>query len=163
MGINEMNKTQLINILETAKKAFLEKDVYLLEVEANERSLTHKFGEHLQAVIGDSWDVDCEYNRRGFDTKTIYATDIVGGWVKTDDLSAKTVYPDIIVHKRGPGGPNLLVIEAKKNATDKDEENDNKKLALIQEQYGYRFSVFINFIIKDRGIIWGDLKENKLV
>jgi predicted transposase YbfD/YdcC len=60
-----MNKKQIEIIMEQAIIRFLEDDSYLLSVEVNERSLTHKFAEHLQAIIGCPWNVDCEYNRFG--------------------------------------------------------------------------------------------------
>lgn len=151
-----MNKEQIENILEQAKNCFLEKDQHLLSVEANERSLTHKFAEHLQNILGCKWDVDCEYNRDGTDPKKISEIiKIVGENTTTDKTNAKTVYPDIIVHKRGKDGPNLLVIEAKKDATPKKRAEDIDKLKKIQEQYGYTFMVFMDFKIKkEKEIKW---------
>ena len=40
----------------------LHKDRYRLNVQVNERSLTHRFGIYLQEVFPE-YDVDCEYNR----------------------------------------------------------------------------------------------------
>lgn len=42
-------------------KSFYEKERYLLENNANERSLTHKLAEYLNLEFQD-FDVDCEYN-----------------------------------------------------------------------------------------------------
>ena len=39
-------------------------DRELLDVDANERSITHKLAEHLQREFPE-WHVDCEYNRVG--------------------------------------------------------------------------------------------------
>ena len=143
-----MNKKQIKNILEQTKILFLENDYHLLSVEANERSLTHKFAEHLQAVIGCSWNVDCEYNRYGSEIKVIGGIkEIIGDKTTTDDIRAKTIYPDIIVHKRGADGQNLLVIEAKKNADDECRIKDMKKLQKIQTKYNYCFAVFVDFKI----------------
>ena len=52
--------------LEVAKAMFLANDKHLLQVEASERSITHKFAEALQQVFRN-WHVDCEYNRVGHD------------------------------------------------------------------------------------------------
>ena len=60
-------------------------DRELLDVDANERSITHKLAEHLQREF-PGWHVDCEYNRVGREPRR---------------LEAKTVFPDIIVHRRG--------------------------------------------------------------
>jgi hypothetical protein len=106
MGYQKIEK-----ILKDAIDIFLKKDIGLLSIEVNERSLTHKFAEYLQQVIGNSWNVDCEYNRYGNETKTIdNVKDIVGHKTETDDTKSKTIYPDIIIHKRGTAGHNLLVI-----------------------------------------------------
>ena len=47
---------------------------------------------------------------------------VVGLSVPTYETKARTVYLDIIVDRRGAAGPNLLVIEAKKDASFKDRE-----------------------------------------
>jgi hypothetical protein len=56
------------------------------------------------------------------------------------------VFPDIIVHKRGPKGPNLLVIEAKKS-TNKDAGLDIEKLKAYKsnEHLRYEHAVFLVF------------------
>jgi len=97
-----MNRKQIEELLEEAKHRFLRDEAYLLVADVNERSLTHKFAEHLQAILGREWSVDCEYNPYGTDTKTIEdVKEIVGRSAPTDETIAKTVYPDIIVHRRG--------------------------------------------------------------
>lgn len=153
-----MNKKQIMNILEQAKIRFLENDLYLFSVVANERSLTHKFAEYLQIAIGCSWNVDCEYNRYGNDSKKIHEIkkliDPRGDNISIDDTEAKTVYPDIIVHKRGLNGSNLLVIEAKKDASDEKSRGDKEKLKKIQVEYRYSFAVFINFKTENKEIEW---------
>jgi hypothetical protein len=118
--------------LHAAKSAFMNTDVYLLEVNANERSITHKYAEHLQHALGN-WNIDCEYNRDGRTPKELHG--MARQKVRKDDSDAGTVYPDIIVHKRGKAGPNLLVIEAKKagNKTTEDKE----KLDLYRSQLHY--------------------------
>ena len=70
---------------------------------------------------------------------------IVGKDTTTSETKTRTVYPDIIVHKRGPDGPNLLVIEAKKDAMPKEQKTDEKKLMKIKQKYNYTFAVFLNF------------------
>ena len=154
-----MNKDEIEDILIQSKKRFLENDQYLLSVDVNERSLTHKFAEYLQTIVGSSWNVDCEYNRFGSDSKRILSEikELIDPYVEgvqTDDVKAKTVYPDIIIHKRGAIGPDLLVIEAKKDASTEDRRRDMEKLNKIQYEYGYYFAVFINFKTKNKEIEW---------
>src|SRR5579885_985915 len=45
-------------------------DSDLIDVDANERSLTHKLAEHLKGVF-PGWHVDCEYNRSGYNPKLV--------------------------------------------------------------------------------------------
>jgi hypothetical protein len=98
-------------------------------------------------VVGPEWSVDCEYNRYGTGAKVIDdLISIVGTSTPTYETKARTVYPDIIIHRRGPAGPNLLVIEAKKDATLSERADDWWKLKMIKEEYSYVFAAFVNFL-----------------
>ena len=64
-----------------------------------------------------------------------------------DSKSEGDVFPDIIVHRRGEDGPNLLVIEAKK-ASEQTEESiafDHLKLQAYRDELGYHATAFIVF------------------
>lgn len=137
-------KTSIAGFLERARHDFLASDdLYLLTADANERSMTHKFAEHLRDQF-PGYHVDCEYNRDGFDPKRLMGLkppqkpDI-------DDTDAVTVYPDIIVHIRGTDR-NLLVIEAKKDYG--DESFDRQKLSAFVDDphYGYHHAYLLRFI-----------------
>lgn len=142
-----MEKHEIEEILHRAKKYFLDNDKYLLTATANERAITHKFAEYLQNILGCAWNVDCEYNRYGIDGKKIVEeiVDIVGVRVSTSETKACTVYPDIIIHKRGLKDQNLVVIEAKKDATKASRAADESKLKKIKKTYSYIYAVFLNF------------------
>lgn len=103
-------------------------DSCLLEIGANERSVSHKLAEYLQIQFPD-WHVDCEYNRKGDSIKRIG--------------SESRIYPDIIIHQRGVT-ENLLMMEIK---TSRDmTENDYKKLkALTGNEYEYQWGLFAKF------------------
>ena len=149
-----MSKDEVVSILEQAKTCFLKSEGALFTNDANERSLTHKFAEYMQMVIGHEWSVDCEYNRSGSDPKKIdVLRRIVGDNTTTYETKSKTIYPDIIVHRRSKQGPNLLVIEAKKDATTKERELDTTKLKVIQDTYGYSFAVFMDFKVSTKNDI----------
>ena len=120
-------------------------DRELLQVDANERSITHKLAEHLQKEFQE-WHVDCEYNRRGFNKKKLI--EIMKPELPTentilDDTEARTVFPDIIIHKRTTP-LNLLVIEVKKD-NDYDSTMDIQKLVAFGQDrnYRYRFGLFL--------------------
>ncbi|PIQ84564.1 MAG: hypothetical protein COV75_01580 [Candidatus Omnitrophica bacterium CG11_big_fil_rev_8_21_14_0_20_63_9] len=99
----------------------------LLNLQASERSITHKLAEHMQRQF-PRWDVDCEYNRLGAQPKRIATT---------------LVLPDIIVHRRS-SPDNILVIEIKKP----DGEDDAADMDRLHEfrndpSYRYHYGLFL--------------------
>ena len=120
-----------------AAYTLLKRDRVLLELDANERSLTHKLAEYLQGEFPD-WDVDCEYNRDGDTPKRLLVQTI-----STDDTDAHTVFPDIIIHHRNTND-NLVVIEAKKSSTSAGSD-DEEKLKAYVAKYGYQFAFAVVF------------------
>lgn len=128
--------------LTTARQQFLDQHFKLLEMSANERSLTHKFAECLTPLF-DAWDVDCEYNRDGHEPKVL---SLNPESIASDDEEGVTVYPDIIVHHRKESGPenNLLVIEAKKRGAS-GRSKDIEKLLKYKQELHYQFAVFLEF------------------
>ncbi|MBN3561287.1 hypothetical protein [Aliamphritea spongicola] len=123
-----------------ALEKFLEHDSFLLEIDANERSLTHRVAIYLQELFPEL-DVDCEYNRDNHDPKELL---IPGGDPDTYDTDAQTVYPDIIIHKRKTN-KNLLVLEFKKTSSRVSDKKDFMKLREYQRQLGYKHALFIEF------------------
>jgi len=122
-------------------KKLRDENPHLFVVDINERSIMHKFAEILQKIIGDRWDVDCEYNRNGHDAKYL---DLSVDHIRSDDLTSCTVYPDIIIHKRDTSN-NLLVIELKKSTNKQPRSKDYRKLSAYRSQLGYEYAVFIQF------------------
>jgi hypothetical protein len=124
------------------------KDRFLLENYVNERSITHKLAEYLQAEF-PLWNIDCEYNRVGTEEviKVLHGLPSCMGRVDTDDTQARTVYPDIIVHKRGKT-QNLLVIEAKKGPgiVAAHRKCDLEKLAAYRKELRYEFAAAITLL-----------------
>jgi hypothetical protein len=127
-----------------ALNALEKRDSDLLKWDVNERSITHKFAEHLQREFR-SWNVDCEYNRDQGHNKELNLPSRKS--TESNDVHATTVFPDIIIHHRGTGD-NLVVIEAKKStntAVDADEW-DFKKLEEFQRwAFNYDVAVFVKF------------------
>ncbi|MFP4029622.1 MAG: hypothetical protein ACLFWL_17725 [Candidatus Brocadiia bacterium] len=148
-----MENSKIYEKVKMALLALYREDIYLLERDVNERSLSHKLAEHMQKEFGNSWDVDCEYNRHVEEPKKLFYDGY--GDIKCDvrDTDAKTVYPDIVVHKRGNDKHNLLVIEIKKTTSEIGDEKDEAKLAAFTgEQYDYRVGLFLKFDV-DNGCI----------
>ena len=115
-----------------ALELFYRRDIYLVHVNAHERSLTFRLGMYLQQIFPD-WHIDCEYNRNRGDVKRI--------------PGRRVVYPDIIIHKRGTTC-NLLAVEAKPPCSSPDEiEKDRKKIEKYVKSptLKYRYGLFIEF------------------
>jgi hypothetical protein len=69
--------------------------------------MSHRIAIYLEQEML-SYDVDCEYNRDGFDVKRLQLASCP---TSADNDEAVTVFPDIIVHRRGNNDHNLLVVE----------------------------------------------------
>ena len=131
-----------------------EKDKNLLDIDVNERTITHKLAEYLQNQF-PSYDVDCEYNRYEKDTKRIRSIKNrsldISKFKKYqiekliwEDKNALTIYPDIIIHKRKSPHNNLLVIEVKKSSNTIGEDFDIEKIKeLMEPPYKYKFGLFL--------------------
>ena len=129
--------------VKTAIKALRQRDAYLLQKDVNERSISHKLASYLQDAFTD-WDVDCEYNRDHDDPKLLKRLQIHAEKVSPDDMHARTVFPDIVVHHRGTGD-NLLVIEIKKKTNQQPDCFDEQKLSEFKCQLGYSYALFLRF------------------
>ena len=121
-------------------------DAHLFDVDGSERSLTFRLGCYMQQEF-PKWNVDSEYNRNGEVPKALKAVLEDVKRRKPDTKSKGHVFPDLILHRRGPAGPNLLVIEAKKESerTPENEAFDRLKLAAYQDELHYRVAAFIVF------------------
>lgn len=117
-------------------------DYELLDKDANERSITHKLAEHLQQEFA-YWHVDCEYNRQGSDTKRLLGLFYRNVPINPDAIEARTVYPDIIVHRRGTP-QNLIVIEVKKKHGNQDTKDQQKLEEFTKNpEYDYEYGLFL--------------------
>ena len=108
---------------------FYAREVYLLEKDLGERTLTHRLAVYLESRFA-GWDVDCDYNRLGERRLRLPK----GSIVSTDDDSGKSVYPDIVVHRR-TGPENLLAIEVRKAANHQPPEHDRHKLRAMTDPH----------------------------
>jgi hypothetical protein len=108
--------------LVAALQEFYARETHLLEKDLGERTLTHRLAVHIEKQFGD-WDVDCDYNRLG---ERLFRLP-KGTIVSTDDELGKSVYPDIVVHRRGVP-ENLLAIELRKAANHQPQQHDQHKL-----------------------------------
>jgi len=131
-------KEKVESALNKALEKLLRADAEILKMDINERSISHRLANYLEPMFPE-WNVDCEYNRNHDDPKRL---DIKRRKVCSDDIQATTVFPDIIIHKRG-SDQNFVVIEMKKTTSTEDDSYDLQKLKAFKEQLGYKFAIFV--------------------
>ncbi|MCE9519745.1 MAG: hypothetical protein K8R87_09370 [Verrucomicrobia bacterium] len=128
-----------------AFRQFMSRDHYLLSVQANERSLTHRLAIYIEQEFPD-FNVDCEFQKYGRESK------ILQRFKKSDAPNSGLAYPDVIVHHRGTDD-NFIVLEAKNSITDTAEvckkssacDCDRCKLWAYRKELGYRHAFYIVF------------------
>ena len=152
-GKRDLQIEEIKEKVEYSMQKLREKDIDLIDIDVNERTITHKLAEYLQNQFTD-YNVDCEYNRyedktkklrslanRSLDTSN-YKKDQIEQLI-WEDKDALTIYPDIIVHERKTPYNNLLVIEVKKSSNNISEDLDIKKIEeLMSPPYNYKYGLF---------------------
>jgi hypothetical protein len=108
---------------------FYARETHLLDKDLGERVLTHRLAMHLENQFA-GWDVDCDYNRLGERRLKLPK----GSIISTDDDSGKSVFPDIVVHRRAVP-ENLLAIELRKAANHQPVEHDRHKLRAMTDPH----------------------------
>ncbi|MFA5086476.1 MAG: hypothetical protein WC468_02730 [Candidatus Paceibacterota bacterium] len=135
---------------------FVIQEKFILLNDLNERSISHKLAEHLKNSF-TAYDVDCEYNRmesgttdQEYISKTL---NLNSQKTMTDSVEGDTVFPDIIIHKRGHNKNNYIVVEIKKKkyADKKDKygkkyrDFDRKKLCAYTKKLKYKWGIYLEF------------------
>jgi hypothetical protein len=120
--------------------AFYARERHILDHDLGERTLTHRLAVHLEHQF-TGWDVDCDYNRLGERTLRLPR----GTIVSTDDGNGKSVYPDIVVHRRAVP-ENLLAVEVRKSINHQPVDHDRHKLRGLTDPhlwFAYRVGVLL--------------------
>jgi hypothetical protein len=147
-----MDEAKFNQLLELALDRLYKSDGDLLDKKfnVNERTVTHRLALHLTTIFKE-FDVDCEYNRMIMDKFGNFTEGDY--WAKTinlsidenidgDDTEAKTVFPDIIIHKRKQN-VNLAIIEVKMHWKSRKKDFDFKKLYAYKEDLKYLYGVYL--------------------
>lgn len=116
-----------------------ERDSYLFENNLSERCIAARLAMYLQHAIPE-FSVDVEYNRKGYKPKTLELPDECGKKTKDGEV---LVFPDIIVHRRGSDGPNILAIELKKTTNPEPRFCDHARIHAFRDQLNYGSAAFI--------------------
>ena len=131
--------TSLKDLIKKALETLYAKDKELLwlgeskgiDKHVGERAIVFRFGIYFQQELNKipelkELNLDCEYNRKGLDPKSITIKD--------------RIIPDIILHQRGNNNHNLLVLEFK-GWWNKKQDYDKKKIEKLisnEGEYGYK-------------------------
>ncbi len=141
-------------------------DAYLLQNDAHERSIAHRFAIYLQAEF-PAYDVDCEYNLNCANKrfrkelhevaerfrelekciKKRHVRDIDGV-----HYYAISVLPDVIVHRRNQNNQNLLIVEMKKQSNREERDYDEFKLEKYtadstDNEFRYRYGALVDLSV----------------
>ena len=98
----------------------------------HEQALSHRLAYHLEnSNFFTGYNVDCEYNRHGDDTK---------------EDSEGRFRPDIIIHVRGNDDDNLIMIETKKfNDPAQEIEEVTQDLQRRKREFRYKNAFLVIF------------------
>ena len=124
---------------------FYAHEAFLFEKDLGERTLTHRLAVYLERQF-PGWQVDCDYDRLGERTLRMPK----GSIVSTDDHLGKSIYPDIVVHRRAVPD-NLLAIEVRKASNHQPPEHDQHKLRALTDPYlwfAYGLGVYLTLAKK---------------
>lgn len=134
-----MEEQEVTTRLNNALQKVAENDRYLLEFDLSERCIASRLALYLQNEFPD-FNVDVEYNRDGATPKRLGLPE---GYANFDENGQALVVPDVIVHRRGHDGPNLLVLELKKTTNPEPRDCDRERVRALREQLGYEFGALI--------------------
>jgi hypothetical protein len=129
-----------LNKVVDALREFYARETHLLEKDFGERTLTHRLAVHLETHF-TGWDVDCDYNRLGERLLRLPK----GSIVSTDDGNGKSVFPDIVVHRRAVP-ENLLAVEVRRADNHQPPDHDQHKLRGLTDPhlwFAYRIGVYL--------------------
>lgn len=141
-------RPEVESILLKAIRKLQERDNIFLDeaFDINERSVTHRLGMYLAELFPDE-DVDCEYNRQYNDDSDEYIAknvelSVIENGLTLKDTEAKTVYPDIIVHRRNTSR-NLLAVEVKMAWKSGKGQFDEIKAEAYRKRLDYHYSTYL--------------------
>lgn len=135
-----MDPEEVRQRLLAALAELVERDSVLFTNDLSERCIAFRLAMYLQFVFPD-YSIDAEYNRKGADPKTLQLPPECANYQTND--GAPLVVPDIIVHRRGPEGPNILVLELKKTTNRSSRECDHARIHAFRDQLAYGCSALI--------------------
>ncbi|MGY4476876.1 hypothetical protein [Bradyrhizobium sp. USDA 3364] len=139
-------QTELNKVI-AAVQEFYAQEMFLLERDVGERTLTHRLAVYVERQFS-GWQIDCNYDRLGERTLRLPR----GSTISTDDHLGKSIYPDIVVHQRDIPN-NLLAIELRKDSNHQLLEHDQRKLqALTDPNVWFAYAMGVLLIVGTNGV-----------
>lgn len=123
-----MNKNFIESVLKEACYLLYTENKRLINERAHERTIVSDMLPYLRSKFTE-YLVEVEYNREG---------PIKNRQTKEDALG-NPIIPDIVVHKYGPNGRNLVAIEVKGYWNNESRKKDDEKLRGLNSKQGYEF------------------------
>ena len=115
--------------LVAALKELYAREAFLFEHDLGERALTHRLAVYVEQQFRN-FEVDCDFDRLGPRTLNLPH----GSIVSTDDHLGKSIYPDIVVHRRAVPS-NLIAVEVRKASNHQPVEHDRHKLRAMTDPH----------------------------
>jgi hypothetical protein len=158
-----MTDFEIVDLLSSSLSQVIKNDLWLISHNLSEQSISNKIAYYLVTLFPD-YHVDCEYNgdidsdsnRKAINLLKDELSDfnLLRETERNDienDLTIRSVFPDIIIHTRGMNNRNLCIIEVKKNTSSISYDYDYLKLrAYTSNEYGntlkYQLGVFVEII-----------------
>jgi hypothetical protein len=142
--------------LEAALEKLVREDEYLLVNDLSERCIASRLAMYLQAEFNE-YSVDAEYNRAGDIPKRLGLPEECDGY--RNERTDRLVVPDVVVHQRGPEGPNILVLEVKKTTNTSARRCDLARIHAFRASYGYECAALIEFETRARHTPLASIEE----
>ncbi|WOH83193.1 hypothetical protein RX327_08630 [Bradyrhizobium sp. BEA-2-5] len=144
-------QTELNKVI-AAVEEFYAQEMFLLERDLGERTLTHRLAVYVERQFS-GWQVDCNYDRLG--ERTLHLPH--GTIISTDDHLGKSIYPDVVVHQREIPN-NLLAIEIRKASNHTPLEHDEHKLrALTDPNVWFAYAMGVLVIVGHSGVSFSEV------
>jgi hypothetical protein len=139
-----MDENEVRRILEEALRRLEADDRHLLENDLSERCIAARLAMYMQPAFQPAgWAVDVEYNRKGNTPKVLRLPEECVKRKDFVDGDDALVVPDVIVHRRGAQGPNLLVLELKKTTNRIARGCDRIRVDAFRAELAYTFGATI--------------------
>lgn len=126
--------------LHDALQQVMKSDLHLLKHDLSERCIASRLAMYLQKSFPKHF-VDVEYNRVGASPKRLGLSEECANFRNSNGEAL--VAPDVIIHRRGPRGPNVLVLEVKKTSNRDLHQCDRVRVRAFRDQLRYCYGALI--------------------